>query len=352
MNLSVGIIGLPNVGKSTLFKALTKKQVNISNYPFCTIDKNVGVVKVIDERLNKLSAALKPKKLLPIYIEFVDIAGLVKGAHQGEGLGNKFLSHIRETDALIEVVRSFSDPDVSHVSGKIDPDSDIETIKLELIFADLSLIEKKLIKAKKEIKTGNEQSLKFYEVLKKIKKQLEKARPIRNIELNQKEKNLVSELNLLTAKPIIYVINVDESSIKNHQSSITDHIYLCAKLEAELADLPEQEAREYLKEYGQNRSALDNLIISSYQLLNLITFFTFQNRILQAWTIKSKSTALESANKIHTDMAKGFIKAEVINWLDLIDNKSEQKAREKGLIRTEGKNYVIQDGDVVRFRFK
>ncbi|MDA2935770.1 redox-regulated ATPase YchF [Patescibacteria group bacterium AH-259-L05] len=352
MSFSIGIIGLPNVGKSTLFKALTKKSVDISNYPFCTIDPNIGNVKIPDRRLDKLADVLNPKQVLPTYVEFVDIAGLVKGAHKGEGLGNQFLSHIREVDALVEIIRSFSDPDVSHVSGKIDPHSDKETIKLELIFADLKTIEKNLEKTSKYAKIGDKKATKIIIILEKLKSGLDHAKPVSKIELVSEEKSLLSYLNLLTAKPIIYVINIDENVLSNQQPTTSNQIFLCAKLEAELVDLSSQEAKEYLQEYNIKTSALDTLITAAYNILNLITFITFQNQILQAWTIPSGSTALNAAEKIHTDMAQGFIKAEIINWQDLVKYKSEQKAREAGLMRTEGKEYIIHDGDVIHFKFK
>lgn len=352
MSFAIGIIGLPNVGKSTLFNALTKKQVDVSNYPFCTIDKNVGVVKVPDKRLDELAKILHPKQILPTYIEFIDIAGLVKGAHKGEGLGNQFLSHIREVKALIEVVRSFSDPDVAHVAGEINPQSDIKTIKLELIFADLAVLEKKLAKVKKQAQTGDKDAIKLEQILEKVQKELNSGKTVREIGLSEQESELISELNLLSAKPIIYAINIDENRIKNQESRIKNEISLCAKLEAELADLEENEAKEYLKEYGVNTLALDTLITACYKLLNLITFFTTQNQILQAWTIKAGSSAQDAARKIHTDMAQGFIKAEVIGWKHMVKHGSEQKAREAGLMRTEGKDYIIKDGDVVHFRFK
>jgi len=357
MSFSVGIVGLPNVGKSTLFKALTKKQVDISNYPFCTINPNVGVVKVPDERLVKLAEILKPKEIIPTYIEFVDIAGLVKGAHQGEGLGNQFLSHIREVDAIIEVVRTFEDPNIIHVAGKVDPQSDMETIKLELIFADLSTVEKRLEKTKSEAKSGDKEAVKLTTLLEKIKIALNKGQLIREVDLDNEEKFSIKDLNLLTIKPIIYVENIDEKHITNHTNSITNdyeyknQVKICAKLEAELADLSEEEVREYLKEYGLEKSGLDNLIIKTYKVLDLITFFTCQNQILQAWTVPAGALAPQAAAKIHQDFAEGFIRAEVINWQDLAKYGSEQKAREAGLARTEGKEYVVQDGDVIHFRF-
>ncbi|MBL7141550.1 redox-regulated ATPase YchF [Patescibacteria group bacterium] len=358
MSFSVGIIGLPNVGKSTLFKALTKKQVDISNYPFCTIKSNVGLVKIPDQRLDKLAEILKPKQVLPTYIEFVDIAGLVKGAHQGEGLGNQFLARIREVEAMAEVVRSFSDPNVAHVAGQIDPLSDIETIKLELVFADLATVENRLIKTEKQAKSGEQEAAKLTEVLEKIKRGLDKNQTVAEINLAEEEMLLIKDLHFLTSKPIVYIMNIDEKEIANHMESISNNreyknqVPVCAKLEAELADLKEQEVKEYLKEYGLKKSGLENLIISTYKLLDLITFFTCQNQILQAWTLPQKSTALQAANKIHADFAQGFIRAEVVNWQDLVKQASEQKAREAGLMRTEGKNYLVQDGDVIHFKFQ
>ena len=345
MSFSIGIVGLPNVGKSTLFKALTKKQVDISNYPFCTINPNVGVVKVPDERLDKLAQVLKPKEAIPTYIEFVDIAGLVKGAHQGEGLGNQFLSHIREVDAIAEVVRVFSDPNISHITGKVDPLTDIETIKLELIFADLSTVEKKLEKLKKETKSGTKETLKMAAALEKAKMVLEDGKIL--LEECPEIKEYLPEL--LTLKPIIYVLNIDENQIHS-PFTIPTSIKICAKLEAELADLSDEEAKNYLQEYALEKSGLDILISTSYQLLNLITFFTCQNQILQAWTVPKNTKAPQAAGKIHTDFEKGFIRADVINWQELINCGSEHIAREKGLLRTEGKEYAVQDGDMIHFR--
>jgi len=358
MGFSIGIVGLPNVGKSTLFKALTKKQVDISNYPFCTINPNVGMVKVPDERLNKLAEILKPKEIIPTYIEFVDIAGLVKGAHEGEGLGNQFLARIREVDAIAHVVRAFSDPNVAHVAGKVDPGDDIETVKLELVFADLASVEKRLTRTKKEAKSGLKEALKLADVLEKIKGALDKGLPTSSQDLSGEAKSLIKELNLLTIKPVIYIMNIDEKDITNHTNSITNdyeyknRVKICAKLEAELADLSEEETKEYLKEYGLEKSGLDTLITAAYKLLDLITFFTCQNQILQAWTILQGIKAPQAAAKIHADMAEGFIRAEVTNWKNLAEYGSEQVVREKGLMRIEGKEYAVQDGDVIHFKFK
>ncbi|MGC9048717.1 MAG: redox-regulated ATPase YchF [Patescibacteria group bacterium] len=352
MSFSIGIVGLPNVGKSTLFKALTKKQVDIANFPFTTIKPNVGLVKVPDERLDKLAEVLKPKEVILTYIEFVDIAGLVKGAHLGEGLGNQFLSHIRKVEAIAEVIRDFQNPNVIHVAGKVDPKSDREVVDLELIFADLKTVEKRLEDIRPKAKSGDKEAKKLLEILEKIKENLNKGQPVREMELNSDEKILIHHLNLLTIKPIIYIFNIDEEKLTNQTNSQEkNQIKICAKLESELADLPEEETKKYLKEYGLKHSGLDELILVSYRLLNLITFFTCQNQILQAWTVPQGTKAPQAAGKIHTDFEKNFIRAEVINWQDLIKSGSEQIAREKGLLKIEGKEYVIQDGDVIHFRF-
>lgn len=356
MSFSIGIVGLPNVGKSTLFKALTKKQVEIANFPFTTINPNVGVVKVPDERLDKLAEILRPKEVIPTHIEFVDIAGLVKGAHSGQGLGNQFLAQIREVAAIAEVVRDFEDPNVIHVAGKVDPKSDIEVINLELIFADLSTIEKRLEKIRPEAKSGQKEAQKILPILEKIKQNLNQGLLINQLNLTEEEKELVRDLNLLTIKPIIYVFNIDENKIQNTKIKFQNEnskfkIAICAKLEAELADLPEEEVKKYLKEYGLERSGLDELILTAYKILNLVTFFTCQNQILQAWTIPQGTKAPQAAGKIHTDFEKNFIRAEVINWQDLIKAGSEAIAREKGMLRLEGKDYIVQDGDVIHFRF-
>ncbi|PIY78702.1 MAG: redox-regulated ATPase YchF, partial [Parcubacteria group bacterium CG_4_10_14_0_8_um_filter_35_7] len=341
------------VGKSTLFKALTQNQVNISNYPFCTIDPNVGVVKVPEERLNKLEKVLKPEKILPTVIEFVDIAGLVKGAHQGEGLGNQFLSHIRGVDAILQVVRTFEDKNVIHVAGKIDPKSDIEVVNLELIFADLSVVEKRLQALKKELKSGSQKEIvQTATILEKIKRVLDKGELASSVELTEEEKDLIKDLSLLTLKPVMYVLNVDENNLQPTTYNLQPNsIPICAKLEAELGELSKEEAEEYIKELELKVASLDELIKLSYKLLDLVTFFTIQSKILQAWTVPNGAKAPEAAGKIHTDFKEGFIKAEVINWQDLVKVGSEGEAREKGLVRTEGKDYLVQDGDVIHFRF-
>ena len=345
MSFSVGIVGLPNVGKSTLFKALTKKQVNISNYPFCTVDPNVGVVPVPDERLDQLKKILNPVKIIPTTIEFFDIAGLVKNAHQGEGLGNQFLAQIRETDAICQVVREFQDKNIAHVSGKVNPKEDIQTINLELIFADLQTIENRLKDLATKIKAQDKVALKQSEIINKLKQALEKEQLASTVSLHEEEQELVKDLHLLTTKPVLYVLNVDEKD-RDKKTDDPLEISLSAKLEAELADLSEKE----IEELGYITTGLDQLIKKSYEILNLITFFTIQNEILQVWTVEKDTIAPRAAAKVHTDFEEKFIKAEVINWQELVKVGSEHQAREKGLLRTEGKEYIVQDGDVIHFR--
>lgn len=350
MGFSVGIVGLPNVGKSTLFKALTKKQVEIANYPFTTIKENVGVVKVPDERLNKLAEVLKPKEIIPTHIEFFDIAGLVKGAHKGEGLGNQFLAKIREVDLICHLLRNFEAKNVPHPSGEISPKSDLEIVNLELIMADLSTLEKRLEKVKKEARSGEKKAIKDLVILEKLKAGLEKGISARDLNLIDEEKKEISDLNLLTIKPVIYVLNISEEDIGETISGIGQAIPISAKLEADLSELSLVEEKEYLKSYGLSQSQLDNLIVAAYKTLDLITFFTCQNAILQAWTVRNGAKAPEAAGKIHTDFAKNFIRAEIINWQNLIKAGSEHTAREKGLMKIEGKDYIVCDGDVIHFK--
>ncbi len=347
MSLSIGIIGLPNVGKSTLFAALTKKQVNISSYPFCTIDPNVGVAEVPDKRLNQLAQVLKPSQILPTTIEFVDIAGLVKNAHQGEGLGNQFLSHIREVNAMVEVIRSFKDANIAHVAGKIDLEADKETINLELIMADLATVEKRLTKITKEAKSDDKELIKLKNILEKLNKTLVSGQSASQAELSKEENLLIQNLNLLTTKPILYLLNSNEAVRREKFAPADNCLVLNIQQEKELTELNKDEQTEL-----GLMPQLDQLIKASYKLLNLITFFTVQNKILQAWAIKQGTKAPLAAGKIHTDMEKGFIRAEIINWQKLIEAGEEQNAQEKGLMKTKGKDYVIQDGDICRFLFK
>ena len=341
-------MGLPNVGKSTLFTALTKKQVDCQNYPFCTIEPNVGTVAVPDERLQALTSLYNSAKVVPTIIEFVDIAGLVKGASTGEGLGNKFLAHIREVDAIIEVVRDFVNDDIIHVANKINPAEDIKTINLELIISDLETVSKRLANLEKQAK-GNvaKELVKNLEILKELKNLLEQEKFANEIKVDKEDEHFVKELNLLTSKPIMYVYNVDENELAKND----ERLKICAKLEAELAALSEEEVKEYLEAAGIKQTGLDRLIVESYKLLNLITFFTAGPKEAHAWTLVNGTLAPQAAGVIHTDFEQGFVRAEIVNWADLIKAGNEAKAKELGLVKTEGKNYIMKDGDTANFLF-
>lgn len=353
--LKLGIVGLPNVGKSTLFNALTKsKQADAQNYPFCTIEPNVGVVEVPDERLKKLSTISKSKKTIPTAIEFVDIAGLVKGASEGEGLGNKFLSHIREVDAIVQVVRNFEDGNITHVHGKIDPKEDSEVINLELIMADWQTVSKRLEKTKKSAKGVVEKEIKQeLELLEKLNKNLEEGKPARSLEYTDDEMEILRDLHLLSMKPILYVVNTDE--MQNDECKMmniengTTQIILCAKLEAELAELNDKEAQEYLKELGIKERGLDKLIKAGYELLDLVTFITSGEPETRAWTVKRGTKGPDAAGVIHTDFIKGYIKADVCKWEDFVEHGGWSGMKGSGKLRLEGKDYVVEDGDVVYF---
>ncbi len=361
--MKLGIVGLPNVGKSTMFNSITKAGAECANYPFCTIEPNVGVVPVPDERLDELTKMYKPQKTTHAVVEFVDIAGLVKGASKGEGLGNKFLSHIRETDAIVQVVRCFEDSNVVHVDGSVDPIRDIETINLELIFADIETVNKRLEKAKKNLK-ANKKYQEEIDLLEKIKQNLEEGKSARAIDFNEDEQEMVKEMFLLTTKPILYIANISEEQIENAENDElvlkvkeyakkenAEVIPLCVKIEEELSGLEDEDKKEMLEALGLEESGLDKVIKKSYDLLGLMSFLTAGEPEVRAWTIKKGTKAPQAAGKIHSDIERGFIKAEIVSYDDLIKEGSMVAAKEKGLVRQEGKDYIMQDGDIVLFKF-
>ncbi len=361
MGFKCGIVGLPNVGKSTLFNCLTKAEIAAENYPFCTIEPNVGMVPVPDNRLAALADIVSPEKQLPTMMQFVDIAGLVAGASKGEGLGNKFLSHIRETDAIAHIVRCFVDDDVTHVSGRVDPLSDIETIDTELVLADLDAAEKALDRVARQTRSGDKEAKRVATLLERVVAHLGEGNPMRTLELEADERQVLKTWQFITAKPVLYVANVDDSSTTDNpmvkqvqvraETENAEVVVLCAAMEAELAELSAEEQVEFLAELGQTEPGLNRLIRAGYQLLDLLTFFTAGPKEVRAWTVSKGSTAPQAAGRIHSDFEKGFIRAEVTAYDDYIAARGETGAKAAGKLRLEGRDYIVQEGDVMHFRF-
>ena len=361
MGFKCGIVGLPNVGKSTLFNAMTKATIAAENYPFCTIDPNVGIVPIADSRQDKIADIVKPQNVVPTTMQFVDIAGLVAGASKGEGLGNKFLANIRETDAIVQVVRCFEDDDVVHVEGRVDPLSDVEVINTELALADLESVEKALDKVARQSKTGDKKILALRELLQRVRDQLNEGRPVRAMGLNEEELAELYDLHLLTIKKVLYIANVSDDGFENnpHLDALremaakegSEVVPVCAAIEMELVELEEQDKADFLAEMGQDEPGLNRVVRAGYKLLGLQTYFTAGEKEVRAWTVKVGATAPQAAGVIHTDFERGFIRAEVISYDDFIACGGEHGAKDAGKLRLEGKDYVVQDGDVVHFRF-